>query len=555
AATAALTKLYSDPDARVVAAACHAATRFADATFAVEPLLTLATSQEPIVRLASTHALSRLIARPTGIEAAARRRIREQFKALTRSKDPDLRLIAARGLVVPGGEDEAAPLGALVSDPDPRVRIQAVSSLSFPGAPVEPFLKKALADKDDRVMLAVVDGLGRLQLSEAVDELVHLVVFDPRPWLRERAVASLGKANPEYATKLANGLCKDELAGVRAACARNLWEASAAEPLAIVKRLSADSDPAVQAAAIPALAAAPGKLAELLGPALSAKDVRVRAAVARAAGRRLARPDLAVEDRDDALAVLERVWAASSQDDGTLAQLEIVRAAASTGADPKVHTLLDRALQAPARRVRIAAIDAERKLFSEDRSASAGAPAERTLEDYVQILRWAEQPRAAVVTVERPGFLPGRFTLRLDTAQAPLTCRSFAQLAEAGFYDGLTIDRVVPGFLFQTGDPSGDGGGEPGFTLRDEISPNLFAAGVVGMVADARDRAGARWFVALTDQPQLDGRVTAFAEVVQNLPGVAALLLPGDRVVSVKLYAGDGSEPLPPLARPAAAGG
>jgi cyclophilin family peptidyl-prolyl cis-trans isomerase len=174
---------------------------------------------------------------------------------------------------------------------------------------------------------------------------------------------------------------------------------------------------------------------------------------------------------------------------------------------------------------------------------------DRPLEEYVEILEWAAEPRAAIVTVERPGFMPGRFTVRLDTENAPLTAWNFAKLAEAGFYDGLPFHRLVPNSILQTGDPDGDGLGGPGYVIRDEIHPHEFDAGTLAMALPARDGSGSQWFVTLDASPVLARTHTAFGRVVQNFPGVVARVLPIDRVVSVVVYEGDGTEPLPPLER------
>jgi cyclophilin family peptidyl-prolyl cis-trans isomerase len=182
------------------------------------------------------------------------------------------------------------------------------------------------------------------------------------------------------------------------------------------------------------------------------------------------------------------------------------------------------------------------RLLYEVHSAAVfpGPASERPLEDYVEILRWAERPRAAIVTVRRPGFVPGAFTIRLDTRDAPLTARHFATLAEEGFYDGREILRVVPPRLVQLGSLDG---AERSF--RDEIAPGRFPPAAVGMTNRGPDTAAGPWFVTTTPQPQLAGRTTAFGRVVQNFPGVAALLLPGDRIVSVEVYEGNGTEPVP----------
>jgi cyclophilin family peptidyl-prolyl cis-trans isomerase len=62
------------------------------------------------------------------------------------------------------------------------------------------------------------------------------------------------------------------------------------------------------------------------------------------------------------------------------------------------------------------------------------------------------------------------------------------------------------------------------------------------MAAARKDAGGSRWFISTATQPRLGDRRTAFGEVVQNYGGVVPMLLPGDLIESVTIYAGDGSE-------------
>ncbi|HEX2675254.1 MAG TPA: peptidylprolyl isomerase, partial [Polyangiales bacterium] len=75
----------------------------------------------------------------------------------------------------------------------------------------------------------------------------------------------------------------------------------------------------------------------------------------------------------------------------------------------------------------------------------------------------------------------GPLTLKLDPSFAPFAVARVIALAERGFYDGLLVHRVVPGFVAQFGDPAGDGyGGDDQPPLRCETSPIPFARGAVG---------------------------------------------------------------------------
>ena len=66
----------------------------------------------------------------------------------------------------------------------------------------------------------------------------------------------------------------------------------------------------------------------------------------------------------------------------------------------------------------------------------------------------------------------GMITVQLDQSAAPVTCANFVELAENGFYDGLTFHRIIAGFMMQGGDPSGNGTGGSDNTIVGEFSSN-----------------------------------------------------------------------------------
>jgi cyclophilin family peptidyl-prolyl cis-trans isomerase len=99
-----------------------------------------------------------------------------------------------------------------------------------------------------------------------------------------------------------------------------------------------------------------------------------------------------------------------------------------------------------------------------------------------------------------------RLGLTLDPGLAPLAATRIADLARAGFYDGLVLQRVVPGFVVQFGDPIGDGyGGSGKPPLPSETSPLEFAALSVGIAVGGRDTGSSQIFVTLSPDPSLYG--------------------------------------------------
>lgn len=107
---------------------------------------------------------------------------------------------------------------------------------------------------------------------------------------------------------------------------------------------------------------------------------------------------------------------------------------------------------------------------------------------------------------------------------APLTVANFIELAEKGFYDGLTFHRVIPGFMIQGGCPEGTGTGGPGYTIKGEFSANgvpnnlPHERGVFSMArAMNPNSAGSQFFIVVEDSPHLDGQYAAFGKVFEGM--------------------------------------
>ena len=78
----------------------------------------------------------------------------------------------------------------------------------------------------------------------------------------------------------------------------------------------------------------------------------------------------------------------------------------------------------------------------------------------------------------------GTIQIELAVLDAPLTVENFVTLARKGYFNGLSVHRVVPDFVMQDGDPRGDGEGGPGYTIRDELNERPYLRGTVGMALD-----------------------------------------------------------------------
>ena len=113
----------------------------------------------------------------------------------------------------------------------------------------------------------------------------------------------------------------------------------------------------------------------------------------------------------------------------------------------------------------------------------------------------------------------------LYAKEAPRTVENFVTLAKKNFYNGILFHRVIPGFMVQTGDPTGTGRGGPGYQFKDEFSTKLRhdQAGVLSMANAGPDTNGSQFFITLAPTPWLDnkhsvfGRVTAGMDVVEKI--------------------------------------
>lgn len=123
--------------------------------------------------------------------------------------------------------------------------------------------------------------------------------------------------------------------------------------------------------------------------------------------------------------------------------------------------------------------------------------------------------------------------------QAPITAGNFLLLVKDGFYNGLTFHRVVPDFVIQGGDPQGTGAGGPGFTIPDELKPELkHDRGMLSMAKTAMpDTGGSQFFIVIGPQQavgHLDMKHAVFGKVLQGMD-VADKIQVGDKMVQVTI--------------------
>ena len=124
----------------------------------------------------------------------------------------------------------------------------------------------------------------------------------------------------------------------------------------------------------------------------------------------------------------------------------------------------------------------------------------------------AGNPTAKIETTK------GTIVVELYKDKAPKTVENFVTLVKKGFYDGIIFHRVIPGFMVQTGDPTGTGRGGPGYQFADEFGPGLAhtGPGMLSMANAGPNTNGSQFFITLAATPWLDGKHAIFGKVIEG---------------------------------------
>jgi peptidyl-prolyl cis-trans isomerase A (cyclophilin A) len=153
----------------------------------------------------------------------------------------------------------------------------------------------------------------------------------------------------------------------------------------------------------------------------------------------------------------------------------------------------------------------------------------------------AAAPQQPTAIIETTG---GNITCTLFPDKAPLTVANFiglsngtkawknpktAQMMHTPLYDGTICHRVIPNFMIQCGDPAGNGSGDPGYSFKDEFSPDLTfdQPGRLAMANSGPNTNGSQFFITEVPTPHLNGKHTIFGQcqdldVVKKIARLAA---------------------------------
>lgn len=456
----------------------------------------------------------------SGVDAGRDARVRRlALEALTTAKaidaavvekaatdpDPQVRRLAVRAA---GSVRLQRVVTTALEDVSAMVRLEAVRAVpSLLAGEVCAWTLAATADADVHVVLQAIDQLRACgRWDQAVTRLADLAsdavaLRTPRQWHRPaHALVALAQASPERSEGLRKIHASAANPFVRVYAAR---AAAATEDRALLETLAADANDNVVEAAIDGLAAfAGGQAVASYVAALPRRGYQAVRAAARALAVCTTCPELP--------RVVEALRAAHDRltREGSANSIDARSALESTLA----------ALGAPLGKPVLEAGNGESR-------AGRPTPLQPTLEE---LQRWAS-PRARLKIRDL-----GVIDVALIAVEAPLTVVHVSRLAERGYYDGLTIHRVVPNFVLQGGSPdANEYVGHPDH-MRDEVGSWPHVRGALGISTRGRDTGDAQFFIDLTDNPRLDHEYTVFGQVLTGMD-VADRVLEGDVIESVQI--------------------
>ena len=131
----------------------------------------------------------------------------------------------------------------------------------------------------------------------------------------------------------------------------------------------------------------------------------------------------------------------------------------------------------------------------------------------------------------------GNLSITIYAADTPMTAASFLNLANRGYYDGITFHRVIPDFMIQGGDPTGTGTSGPGYQFGDECLSSLKhdKPGILSMANAGPGTNGSQFFITHGPQPHLDGKHTVFGHVTEGQEVVDSIEQ-GDSIVGIDVH-------------------
>jgi peptidyl-prolyl cis-trans isomerase B (cyclophilin B) len=442
-----------------------------------------------------------------------------RLAAFLQSKD---RPTVLRATLAIGRTKQASGLPLLLpgsKSPDSAVRAMSVYAIGLiGGSPAAIPIVHALTDRSDNVLAAALDAADRLETAHRFDAplerkaekiVAALLVSSGSSIVRARAATTLesfstGAQSAGAMKALANAYGREADAVVRWHIVWSLY------------RGYASSAPR-----------------SLLGNALRDPDEVVRIEAVRAFGKRGDKSAVALLNP----LLNDSSWRVQEQ---TLESIRVLQGGKMT----EHLTAIPKGVTTPAPQP-----DPYASLHALARTAVSGKP-RRPIADAVltqppidplTLVQFTgpqkgPHPRVRLVTTK------GNVYLELYPAWAPLTVENFLNLANRGYYDNNPWFRIVPDFVVQTGDPTGNGNGDAGYSIPAEENPIEQDSYVLSMGLNytdppnahaIRDSAGTQFYITLSPQLHLDRDFTVFGKVIAG-QDVLGRLVESDKIIRVE---------------------
>jgi peptidyl-prolyl cis-trans isomerase B (cyclophilin B) len=131
----------------------------------------------------------------------------------------------------------------------------------------------------------------------------------------------------------------------------------------------------------------------------------------------------------------------------------------------------------------------------------------------------------------------GAIEVEFTADKTPVTVANFVNLAQRGYYNGITFHRVISGFMVQGGDPTGSGRGGPGYRFEDEFDRSLKhdRPGTLSMANAGPGTNGSQFFITHVPTPHLDGMHSVFGYVTSGQKVVDSIRQ-GDKIVKITVH-------------------
>ncbi len=507
-----------DPDSSVVSQTIFALWRAEEWTAADRVAEIGLDADSRSVKYASLYALARA-GRPEG---------RELFMVRVSDADPEIRMLACRGLGNIKDSTAIRTISGGLNDDDPRVVAAAMRALAQFESAGSTFIARRLPDIDDESVIALgLAIIGEHHDFPAASATVRQIFeTDTRENIVAAALKAMLQTDTLDALMAFDETIKTPTAHQRLKFAEGLAEIDSRAAVARLVPLLNDPVPIVRATALQSLCAVDSNAAgRYIGKALADSDYLVTSTAVELAA------DFGVDSLVPVIATIYLEHRSVIHDD---LKRGIIDAIATYGSGSENDSMMIAVLEEGCNDewfiIRREASDVLWETFGIDRRYRVGAARSKIEKRNFRDLffRYDANPIAVIETSR------GTVTIELLYNDAPKTVNNFVDLARGGFYDGSVFHRVVPNFVAQDGCPRGDGWGGPGYTIRSEFNRHHYRTGAVGMAHSGKDTGGSQFFITLSPQPHLDARYTLFGYVVSGMDAVFDISR-GDTVRTVRI--------------------